>query len=85
MPTNVTTPIMDRVQRFIWSSAALEVYNLTKLVVSIPRCGEETAAPAKAPSIPSYMLSAPGIKGHNPYNYFGMFDVECFDMFWLDM
>ena len=25
------------------------------------------------------------VKGHNPYNYFGMFDVVHFDMFWLDM
>jgi hypothetical protein len=23
--------------------------------------------------------------GHNPYNYFGMFDVVRFDTFWLDM
>jgi peptide/nickel transport system substrate-binding protein len=25
------------------------------------------------------------VKGHNPYNYFGMFDVVRFDTFWLDM
>jgi peptide/nickel transport system substrate-binding protein len=25
------------------------------------------------------------VKGHNPYNYFGMFDVVRFDMVWLDM
>lgn len=24
------------------------------------------------------------VKGHNPYNYFGMFDVVRFDTFWLD-
>jgi len=25
------------------------------------------------------------VKGHNPYNYFGMFDVVRFDTFWLDI
>jgi hypothetical protein len=24
------------------------------------------------------------VKGHNPYHYFGMYDVVRFDMFWLD-
>jgi hypothetical protein len=24
------------------------------------------------------------VKGHNPYNDFGMFDVVRFDTFWLD-
>ena len=24
------------------------------------------------------------VKGHNPYNYFGMFNVVRFDTFWLD-
>jgi peptide/nickel transport system substrate-binding protein len=24
------------------------------------------------------------VKGHNPYNYFGLYDVVRFDTFWLD-
>ena len=24
------------------------------------------------------------VKGHNPYNYFGIYDVVRFDTFWLD-
>jgi hypothetical protein len=24
------------------------------------------------------------VKGHNPYNYFGLYDVVRFDTFWFD-
>ena len=58
---------------------------VSRLVISlvISTCAERVLCPN--PLTPGFVSAAASyVKGHNPKDYFGIYDVVRFDTFWLD-